>query len=573
MKKGVMYNNLSIKNLTIKYRLKAHEILALDNINLDVPAGKCIGLVGESGSGKTTIAKACMGFVSDNGVVSGGVFVKDTDIINTDKNIAKKLRGETVALMFQKPEMYFHPNMSIISQLAEVFIKRRKYNRKDAFNEASEKLSSFYIDETHQRLYPHQLSGGQLSRAMFCMSMLLEPDILILDEPTASLDKKHKELILEKIQNYRTKSTSILLISHDLEVITNMCDDIYVLYFGEIVEKLSNEKFCERPAHPYTFALKRSFPFEGSKKQLMGIKGDVFSRIVHRHDENHFQHVHTVNVEESFDNHAHIAEGGCLFAPRCPQKINQCFYEKPLEIAHQEGFVKCLREGVVKSLHVVGVVKSYSTDFRMYIPHFSIYNGELYSIVGETGSGKTTFAKIVAGVIKPDSGDIFFEDVKAEHAALFSKHVGFLPQNPFSSVNPRFSVGEVLYEAFELKRLDTSEDKVSEILRSVKLPTDRGFLGMNVMQLNAGSLQRLCLARALIGKPSILVADEPTSSLDPSIQAKIVNMLQTLQVEYGLTVLFITHNITLAQKISDKIFYMSSGMLSDNYTDSTPKFV
>jgi peptide/nickel transport system ATP-binding protein len=345
-----------------------------------------------------------------------------------------------------------------------------------------------------------------------------------------------------------------------------------VLYLGQIMETLPAHEMLSNPLHPYTMALGRSYPAMRTARDLGGIRGDAFYRIVHQHghaDAEQYRHAH-IQVRESSHSDGHAPPTGCLFQDRCTQAIEPCTEGVVALEEVADHTVRCLRRGIVNLLELKGVAKRYGKTIALNPVDLTVRAGELLALVGETGSGKTTLAMIAAGVIKPDQGRrLFFEQdmdewMKKDHKSL-AKKIGVIYQNPAESVSHRFTVYEAVAEPLtiqgEVKDREKSKELVQSILSDVHLSTDDAFLRRYPHELNMGALQRVCLARALVLSPSMLIADEPTSSLDPSVQAKVLKLLLDLQIERGLTMLFVSHDIGLARKISDRMGVMFAGQL------------
>jgi peptide/nickel transport system ATP-binding protein len=425
--------------------------------------------------------------------------------------------------------------------------------------------------EYHTR-YPHQLSGGQVQQVLLAMAMILDPAVIILDEPTSALDALSKGFVAEIIQDAKERGKALLLITHDLEFAMNNAESMAVLYLGQVMETLPASEMLSNPLHPYTMSLGRSYPAMNTTRDLGGIRGDAFYRIVHQHghgDAAQYLHAH-IQARESSHSDAHAPPTGCLFQDRCTQAIEPCTEGVVALEEVAEHTVRCLRRGIVNLLELHGVAKRYGKTRALNPVDVNVRAGELLAIVGETGSGKTTLAMIAAGVIKPDQGRrLFFGTdmdgwMKKDHKSLARK-IGVIYQNPAESISHRFTVADAVAEPLTIQGEATDHEqgtaRVRSILADVHLSTDNAFLGRYPHELNMGALQRVCLARALVLAPSLLIADEPTSSLDPSVQAKVLKLLLDLQIERGLTMLFVSHDIGLARKISDRIGVMLAGRI------------
>jgi len=564
--------SLEIRNMSVIYRDDNHSILALEDVSLEIKPGQCLALVGESGSGKTTLGKACLGLLPGNAERQGRIFLDRQEIDFSDEAALNRIRWKRLAMVFQDGAVNLNPVHRIIDQVAEPIIHHEGLRREEAVDRASLFLEDTGLSKEYHGRYPHQLSGGQIQQTLLAMAMILDPGVIIFDEPTSALDAMNKGIVAEIIRKARTQKKAVLLITHDLEFASYNADTMAVIYLGQVMETLPAEEMLSNPLHPYTLALGKSYPTMSATRDLGGIRGDAFYRIVHRHGhvaETHGRHSHTQPIKSDHEN-GHAPPIGCLFHDRCTQAIEQC---KETTIAFEEvenHAVRCLRRGIVNMLELKGVAKNYGKVAALQSIDLTVKSGELLALVGETGSGKTTLAMISGGVLKPDQGGRVFDGrdmdqwMNKEYKSL-ARRIGVIYQNPAESIRHRFSVYEAVAEPLKIHGVGRSRAERTELVKSVladvHLSTDEAFLGRYSHELSMGTLQRVCLARALVLNPSMLIADEPTSSLDPSVQAKVLKLLLNLQIEKGLTMLFISHDIGLARKISDRIGVMLQGRL------------
>ncbi|MBW1780374.1 MAG: dipeptide ABC transporter ATP-binding protein [Deltaproteobacteria bacterium] len=564
--------SLEIQHMDVVYGNGGHTIQALEDVNLKIGQGTCLALVGESGSGKTTLGKACLGLLPGNARLRGTILLNGDEIDTKDASTLNAIRWKKVAMLFQNGVANLNPAHRILNQVAEPLIQHGRIVRSEAWEHAANSLKEMGLSETTFRRYPHQLSGGQVQRALLAMALILDPDVLILDEPTSALDALTKGIVYRVIEERRSRGKAVLLITHDLEFAVRSADAMAVLYLGQVMESLPAKEIFSNPLHPYTLALKRSYPAMNRARDLGGIRGDAFYRTIHQHgheDETGYSHSH-IQVPGSVHKDGHAPPAGCLFWHRCTQAIEACQEGRvPFEQVgtHQ---VRCLRRGIVDRLVLKGVSKKYGSVPALYATDLTVKAGEIFSLVGETGSGKTTLAMTAAGMIRPDQGSRKFEGhdmdqwIKTDYRSL-ARRIGVIYQNPAESISHRFSVLETVAEPLTIhgggggKR--DHEERVKKCLADVHLSTDRAFLDSYPHELNMGALQRVCMARALVLGPDLLIADEPTSSLDPSVQAKVLKLLLDLQIEMGLTMLFVSHDIGLVRKISDRIGVMLQGQL------------
>jgi peptide/nickel transport system ATP-binding protein len=462
-----------------------------------------------------------------------------------------------------------NPVLSIGAQVAEPLIEHRGLGSGAALAQAEMALTAMGLDPAAARRYPHELSGGQIQRALLAMALILDPQVLILDEPTAALDPPARQFVGEVIRDQRRRGKAILLISHDLDSCRRLADRVAVLYLGRILEELPARDLFANPCHPYTRALVRSYPRIDGVRDLGGMRGDAFYRMVHAHDRLAADHVHTMGSGDPGEN-GHAPERGCLFAPRCTQAEAACREEEP-ELCSVGGHrLRCRRGGIVNLLELHQVEKAYAGVPALAPVDLRLRQGEVFGLVGETGSGKSTLAMIAAGALRPDGGQRVFagrdmEDWLRRERSTLARQVGIVQQHPALAVSPRFDVFGIVAEPLRIQgqtdSADVLRERVTRALVEVHLPTAPEFLRRLPHQLNQGALQRLCIARALITEPLLLIADEPTSALDPSVQAKILKLLLDLQIEKGLTLLLVTHDLGLARKVCDRIGVMHAGRL------------
>ncbi|MCF8062177.1 MAG: dipeptide ABC transporter ATP-binding protein [Deltaproteobacteria bacterium] len=564
--------SLRVEHLGVVYRDGDHGVLALDDVSLALEPGRCLALVGESGSGKTTLGKACMGLLPRNAEIGGCILLEGRPLDLEDEAAMNRVRWSAVSMVFQSGAANLNPVHRVLDQVAEPLIQNQGAKRAGARERAAEALEKVGLERGLHGRYPHQLSGGQAQRVLLAMAGILDPEVVLLDEPTSALDAASKTFVARAIREMKAAGKALLLISHDLEFALYQADAVAVIYLGQIMETLPASELLSNPRHPYTLALGRSYPAMDTVRDLGGIRGDAFYRIVHRHGRDNggvAPHTH-IQIPGSSHRDGHPPPTGCLFQNRCTQAISACSHG---EIALEEADghrVRCLRGGIVRLLRMEGVSKQYDAVRALDGVDLEVKAGEVLSLVGETGSGKTTLAMTAAGVLRPDAGTRVFDGedmdgwIRRDYRSL-ARRIGVIYQNPAEAVSHRFTVLDAVAEPLRIHGLaggrEDLEERVKRRLQDVHLSTDPGFLERYPHELNMGAIQRVCMARALVLDPGLLVADEPTSSLDPSVQAKIMKLLLHLQAEMGLSLLFVTHDIGLARKISDRIAVMLAGRI------------
>jgi peptide/nickel transport system ATP-binding protein len=385
------------------------------------------------------------------------------------------------------------------------------------------------------RAYPHQLSMGEKQKALIAMAFVCDPAVVILDEPTSAMDVMSKESIIELLR-ILCKDKTALLITHDLSTASSLSDNVAILYGGCIVELAPTSLLLSEPGHPYSRGLIRSYPDMDRTKDLQGIRG-----------------------------RPEFIEKGCPFHPRCTQSIDICRIERP-DLAgtdHPDRYIACHRGGIVPLLEVKGLVKSFGEFNAVDSVDLTLFEGETLTLLGESGAGKTTLAKTIMGLLEITNGEIYLEGEKMTGNG-FHRKIQMIFQNPRESISHRLNIFQAVEEPLRIQGIGSQDDRikaVKKVLSEVQLPTDDEFLERYPHELSGGEAQRVVIARALILDPKLIIADEPTSSLDASVQAKIMKLLNDIQEERGLSILFITHNIALARKISDRIAVMQSGKI------------
>ncbi|OPY48805.1 MAG: putative ABC transporter ATP-binding protein [Methanosaeta sp. PtaU1.Bin060] len=520
---------LQIKDLKVSFG-KA-EILR--GINLGLEIGDSISIVGESGAGKTTLGLSIMGLVK--GSHSGEVRFRGKDLLTIPEEDLRGLRGKEIAMVFQNVEDALDPVQRAQDQVAEAIRIHQRIGAKGAEAAAKKILMSVGLKGDKARAYPHQLSGGERQRVIIAMALANDPALLILDEPTASLDALTKADILRLFRSVIVGRIS-LVITHDIALASALTEQMAVLYAGEIVEMGRTDEMLREPRHPYTRGLIRSYPGMTTTKDLQSIPG----RMVH-------------------------GLRGCPFHERCTQRIEICQREMPplREIGGRQ--VACHRGGIVPLLDVRDLCKSFDSCDVLRDINLTLYEGETLALVGESGSGKSTLSKLIMGLYEPDSGDVVLEQQKVlKRDISFYSRVQMIFQNPKESVSHRMNVLDAVLEPLVVQKKGTREERLiraKEVLDHVELPSDDEFLQRYPHQLSGGEVQRVAIARALALGPKLLIADEPTSALDPSVQAKILKLLMGLQDKMGLAMLFVTHDISLARKVSDRMAVMHKGRI------------
>tara|TARA_R110002073_G_scaffold28711_4_gene90991 strand:- start:1031 stop:3118 length:2088 start_codon:yes stop_codon:yes gene_type:complete len=575
---------LEIKNLSISFFTRLREIPAVMDFSCTVMAGEAMGLVGESGCGKSTVALAVMRDLGVNGrIVGGTITFKGRDLTTMSQEDLRDLRGSEIAMIYQEPMASLNPAMKIGQQLAEVPMIHQNMARAEAMKLARQVVEDVRLPDPGRILnaYPHQLSGGQQQRIVIAMALMSKPALLILDEPTTALDVTVEAGIVDLVNVLAEKyGTSMLFISHNLGLVMEVCDRITVMYSGEAVETGNIKDVFDMMRHPYTQALFRSIPLPGADKNtrpLQAIPGNF--PLPHERPNGCNFGPRCDYFQEGLCDATDIAmaevAGGKRHDSRC-LRFNEIDWDAPMaakaEVKSGEiGDVVLSMENVRKYYEVAAsslfsggntkVVKANETLT------FDAHEGETLAIVGESGCGKSTFAKVLMGLETATDGTITLFDKQVQSTPIQSRNTETVSslqmvfQNPFDTLNPSMSVGRQIIRALEIFGIGKSDDerrqRMLELLDLVKLP--REFAGRMPRQLSGGQKQRVGIARAFAGNAKVVIADEPVSALDVSVQAAVTDLLMEIQRENKTTLLFISHDLSIVRYLSDRVLVMYLG--------------
>ncbi len=523
---------LEIKNLRVSYGTDA----VLTGVDLEIKAGETLAIIGESGAGKTTLGLSIMRLAEAS--VTGEICFKGKDLLRLSGDEMRALRWDAIAMVFQNVNNVLNPVHNCLEQVAEPLVAHRHAGKKYAREKAGELLARFGLPRQRFKAYPHQLSGGEQQRVLLAMSLVLDPDLLIMDEPLSSLDVTTREELGELLKQ-NGGSNARLVISHDLDTAARLAGRLAVLYGGRIVETGPTVAVLENPRHPYTRALVRAYPNMTTVKDLQGIKGRMTRPV-----------------------------SGCAFHPRCTQAITKCKTEIPPLVRHEGRAVACHRGGIITLLATENLARSFGAIKAVDGVSLAIAAGETLALVGQSGSGKTTLAKTIMGLHQPQAGAVYLEGKKVtDRKKAFYRRVQMIFQNPGESLSHRLSVLELVTEPLDIQRIGTKAERREKAIRTigeVELSTEERFLDTYPHHLSGGELQRVAIARALALDPDLLIADEPTAFLDASVGAKILKLLLNLQENRGLSLLYITHDIAAARKVSDRIAVMLAGKIVES---------
>ena len=578
---------LELKDVRTDIRLKRSTVHALDGVSLTVDAGQTLGIVGESGCGKTMTAMSIMQLLPSGGSVTGGEILLDgRNLLALSEPEMGKVRGNDIGMIFQDPMTSLNPTMTIGKQISESVRIHRGISKKEAHERAIEVLSLVGMPSPERRAldFPHQLSGGMRQRAMIGMALANEPKLLIADEPTTALDVTVQKQILELIDGLKERlGMAVILVTHDLGVIAGRADQIAVMYAGRVVESTTTEALYANPRHPYTEALFDSLPERGAESgtklySIPGLPPDLTA-----------------------------PPAGCRFAARCRYAQDTCREQDPqlsgetavhqyacfFPVGEVERSAKAVPVTLTEAtsdeeipqteigaplLTVTNLVKDYAITAGSVLRRkigavsavadvsFTIYEGETLGLVGESGCGKTTVGKLLVGLEDASSGEINYAGrdlARDKHARnAVRKQIQLMFQDSYAAMNPRMRVRSVLREPLDIQHVGdaSSRDKrIGELFDQVGLP--RTALERYPHEFSGGQRQRIGFARALTLAPKLIVADEPVSALDVSIQSQVLNLMKDLQVELGLSYLFISHDLSVVRYLSDRIGVMYLGKL------------
>jgi len=575
---------LEIDRLSISFFTRLREIPAVMDFSAKIMPGEALGLVGESGCGKSTVALGVMQDLGVNGrIVGGSIKFKGRDLCNMGAEELRDIRGSEIAMIYQEPMASLNPAMKIGRQLMEVPMIHEGISEKEAYARALEVVTDVKLPDPERILksYPHQLSGGQQQRIVIAMALMSKPSLLILDEPTTALDVTVEAAVVELVKDLGKKyGTSMLFISHNLGLVLETCDRICVMYSGEAVERGSIEDVFDKMRHPYTQALFRSIPLPGADKNarpLVAIPGNF--PLPHERPEgcnfgprcNYFEagrcDVGTISMDE--------VKGDDRHQTRC-LKFEEIDWNARIEAGEtkEKGEIGrvVLKMDNLKKYYEVSANALFGGGHTKVVKanetlSFEARESETLAIVGESGCGKSTFAKVLMGLETATDGTIELDGREIQSTEINDRDTGTIAdiqmvfQNPFDTLNPSMTVGRQIIRALEVFGIGSSDAdrkaRMLELLDLVKLP--RAFAERMPRQLSGGQKQRVGIARAFAGGARIVVADEPVSALDVSVQAAVTDLLMEIQRREKTTLLFISHDLSIVRYLSDRVMVMYLG--------------
>jgi peptide/nickel transport system ATP-binding protein len=551
---------LTIENLSVDFISdKAHvargtqEIVsAVKNVSFSVKRGEIVGVVGESGSGKTVTSLSILKLLPSPPAryTSGRILFSENgthadDLLKESADELQRIRGNKIAMIFQEPMSSLNPVFTCGHQVVEAILAHKNISPQEAKQQAIDWFSKVKLPEPAKifQRYPHQLSGGQKQRVMIAMAMSCHPSLLICDEPTTALDVTVQKTILQLIKELqREQNIGVIFITHDLGVVAEVADKAVVMYKGEIVEQNAVSALFDRPQHPYTKALLACRPVNHQRGERLPVVNDFLEtgsavKIKSANVNSKFDpDVSGRNPKAHVDNSLLTVKGLSVWFP-----TKKNLFGKPLE------FVKAV------------------DDVR-----FEVFKGETLGLVGESGCGKTTLGRTLLRLVEPVSGKIIYNDIdltarKRDELKSLRKDVQIIFQDPYSSLNPRIAIGPAIAEPMKVHHIFSESKKrkgrVIELLENVDLNPE--YFDRYPHEFSGGQRQRIVIARALALNPSFIVCDESVSALDVSVQAQVLNLLNDLKKQLGLTIIFISHDLSVVHYMSDRIMVMNKGKIEE----------
>ncbi len=577
---------LSAKDVEVKFNLRGRTLTAVRGASLDLYEGETLAIVGESGCGKSVFTKSFIGMLDKNGSITGGqILYRDQDLTKfTTEEEWLRIRGKKIAMVFQDPMTSLNPVRTIGEQITEVITWHFGTEHEQAKKEAIEILKRVGIADAEYRYkqYPNEFSGGMRQRVVIATAIACRPEILICDEPTTALDVTVQAQILKLIRDLQKElKMTVVYITHDLGVVANVADWVSVMYAGQIIESGTVREIFQQPTHPYTKALLQSLPQLGVKgHELYSIKGtppNLFKEI----KGDAFAPRNPQAMEVDFEEEppvfpitdTHWAKSWLLhpYAREFKEQLDAQEAKRKETIVPEEPFDYSKAEKLLEARNLSVKFKLAGKEFRAVDDvSFDIYKGETLSLVGESGSGKTTIGRAIMRIYNNNvSGSIRFKGqeitgkLDKEHIKKLHMEMQMIFQDPMASLNERAKVDYIISEGlYNYKLYDSNEhrqQKVGNIMQEVGLAKD--FSSRFPHEFSGGQRQRIGIARSLVMNPDFVVADEPISALDVSIRAQVINLLNKLKKERGLTYLFIAHDLSVVRFISDRIAVINKGRI------------
>ncbi|QHT67419.1 ABC transporter ATP-binding protein [Rhodocytophaga rosea] len=557
---------LEVNNLKTYFSTDSGEVKAVDDISFNLQKGETIGIVGESGSGKSVTSLSLMRLIKDPpGRIAGGEIIFHSpehgaiDLTKLSNKEMRQIRGNEISMVFQEPMSSLNPVFTCGDQVMEAILLHQKVSRQEAKIRTIDLFKQVQLPRPESIFdsYPHQISGGQKQRVMIAMALSCNPSILIADEPTTALDVTVQATIIELLRDLRDqKNTSIIFITHDLGVIAEIADRVMVMYRGKIVEQGTVWDIFANPQHPYTKGLLACRPRLDMKMRVLPVVSDF----MHTDEQGKM-------TEKSEQTQKYNSVGEAIL-------FN--FIDEDEIKERQENLLKQEPILQVKNLKIsFPINKTFFGKVKDYVHavddvSFDVYPGETVGLVGESGCGKTTLGRSILRLIEPSSGEVIFEkrkitDYKSEEIRQLRKDMQIIFQDPYSSLNPRITIGEAIMEPMRIHKVlgnDAARKKrVIELLETVSLRADH--FNRYPHEFSGGQRQRICIARTLALNPKFIICDESVSALDVSVQAQVLNLLNDLKEQFNFTYIFISHDLSVVKFMADRIIVMNKGKIEE----------
>jgi peptide/nickel transport system ATP-binding protein len=567
---------LEVKNLKTYFTTSEGITRAVDDISFTLNRGETLGIVGESGSGKSVTSLSIMQLIQSPGKIEGGEIIyytkegKEIDLLKLSEDEIRTYRGSEMSMIFQEPMTSLNPVLTCGSQITETIQLHLGIDKSEARLLTLELFKQVQLPEPKRifKAYPHELSGGQKQRVMIAMALSCKPKILIADEPTTALDVTVQRKILDLIEqiNADVNRAAVIFISHDLGVIAEIADKVLVMYKGKIVEQGEVKKIFQNPQHPYTKGLLACRPPLDRRLKRLPTISDFMEEVIENGEMVLKEKPNS--VEKAFQQHEIKVE---TFEERLERLVTQ---PPVLEVKKLKTFFK-RRENWMTNLNRMfkNIGKKPSDDDFIKAVNdvsFKVYKGETLGLVGESGCGKTTLGRSILKLVETHSGEVLYNnqsilDLSTKQLKAFRKDVQIIFQDPYSSLNPRKTIGSAILEPMKVHNILENDEarkrRVYELLKTVALE-DKHY-HRYPHEFSGGQRQRICIARALAVEPKFIICDESVSALDVSVQAQILNLLMELRDQFQLTYIFISHDLSVVKLISDRIMVMNNGKVEE----------